>query len=222
MEILLAAATTFEIQPTIDYLQEKAGEIGTLSVTPLVTGVGSVPTTWGLTRQLERSRPGLVLQAGIAGCFTGKAGGTVLAVREETLADLGVWEGNLFQSLFDMRLADADGFPFTGGRLVNPHDALFALAGLEAVSAVTVNEITTDAKMISLYQQNNSAVVESMEGGPLHYVCLQAAIPFLQLRSVSNAVGIRDKTKWDISLAIARLNEELIRFLQKLEKQNKA
>jgi len=221
MEILLAAATTFEIQPTIDYLGERAGEPGTLSVTPLITGVGSVPTTWKLTRQLERSRPGLVLQAGIAGCFTARAAGTVLAVREEVFADLGVWEGDGFQSLFDMRLADADGFPFTGGRLVNPHAALFALAGLEAVSAVTVNEITTDAKMISWHQQNNSAVVESMEGGPLHYVCLQAGIPFLQLRSVSNAIGVRDKTKWDIPLAISQLNEELIRFLQNWKNKTK-
>ncbi|HXB06816.1 MAG TPA: futalosine hydrolase [Puia sp.] len=222
MEILLVAATSFEIQLTIDYLKEKGGGSGTVSVTPLIAGVGSLQTSWALTRQLERTRPALVLQAGIAGCFTDKPQGTVLAVREEVLADLGVWEGPAFQSLFAMRLADPDGFPFTGGRLFNPHESLFALAGLESVRAMTVNEISTDAKRIAWQQQNTSAVVESMEGGALHYVCLQAGVPFLQLRSVSNAVGVRDKAKWNIPLAIARLNAELIGLLQKLEKQNKA
>ena len=58
-----------------------------------------------------------------------------------------------------------------------------------------------------------------MEGGPLHYVCLQMGVPFLQLRSVSNTVGVRDKTQWNIPLAIARLNEELIDLFKKLEKE---
>jgi futalosine hydrolase len=52
-----------------------------------------------------------------------------------------------------------------------------------------------------------------MEGAALHYVCLQSGVPFLQLRSVSNTVGVRDKTKWDIKLAITRLNETLIPLL---------
>ena len=111
--------------------------------------------------------------------------------------------------------------PFVNGRLVNPFSALLTLTALESVRGVTVNEITTEPKRIAWHQQNTFAVVESMEGAPLHYVCLQAGIPFLQLRSVSNAVGVRDKTKWDIPLAIARLNKELIALLEKLENQIK-
>ena len=59
-----------------------------------------------------------------------------------------------------------------------------------------------------------------MEGGALHYVCLQEKIAFLQLRSVSNDIGVRDKTKWDIRSAIRRLNEELIQLLQQLAEQD--
>lgn len=219
MQILLAAATAFEIQPIIDYLRGQAGRDRVHSVIPIITGVGSIATTWALTRQIDRGRPGLVLQAGIAGCFTGKRSGEVLVISDEVLADLGVWEEQRFKSLFEMKLADRNGFPFVNGRLVNPHKHLLTLSSLESVSAMTVNEISTDAEKIRWHQQNTAAVVESMEGGPLHYVCLQANVPFLQLRSVSNAVGVRDKTKWDISLAIARLNEELISLLEKLEKE---
>jgi futalosine hydrolase len=99
---------------------------------------------------------------------------------------------------------------------------LLAISGLEPVRGMTVNEITTDARKIRWHQQNTSAVVESMEGASLHYVCLQAGVPFLQLRSVSNAVGVRDKSKWDIPLAIDRLNTTLISLLGKLGKNDNA
>jgi len=216
MEILLVAATSFEIQPTIDYLK---GNKGLIRVTPLITGVGSLATSYALTRQLDGARPALVIQGGIAGCFTDKQPGEVLVVNEEVLADLGVWEEQRFKSLFEMRLADPDRSPFTDGRLVNPHASLLALTGLEAVRGMTVNEISTHAERVRWHQQNTRAVVESMEGGPLHYVCLQMNVPFLQLRSVSNSVGVRDKTKWNIPVAIAKLNEQLISLLEKLEKE---
>src|ERR1700742_4940841 len=105
MHILLAAATPFEIQTTIDYLASKAPAAKTQGqsvpppthVHPLVTGVGSLATTWSLMRQIDSDRPDLIIQAGIAGCFTGKAPGEVLVVKEEILADLGVWEDQQFK-----------------------------------------------------------------------------------------------------------------------------
>ena len=54
-----------------------------------------------------------------------------------------------------------------------------------------------------------------MEGAALHYVCLSEKIPFLQLRSVSNYVGERDKNKWAVREAIANLNIELQKILIK-------
>ncbi|HWB93939.1 MAG TPA: hypothetical protein VG605_18925, partial [Puia sp.] len=212
MHILLAAATTFEIQPTIDAISRKAPE-GPHRVQPLITGVGGISTTWSLMRQIDSSRPNLIIQAGIAGCLQDRKPGEVFAIREDRLADLGVWEDGRFKTVFDMQLADDDQPPFTGGVLPNPYRRLLAVTGLETVAALTINEITTNAVRVLWYQQNTPAVVESMEGGPLHYVCLQQKIPFLQLRSVSNAVGVRDKAKWDIRLAISRLNERLLAIL---------
>ena len=218
MDILLAAATSFEIQPTTDFL--RAGPLNRLSVSILVTGVGSTATTWSLMRQINRHPPDLVIQAGIAGCFTGRPPGEVLVVEEEVLADLGVWEDHRFNTLFDLKLADGDTPPFSAGRLINPYRKLLHLTALEPVRSATVNEITTNPDRIRWHQQNTAAVVEGMEGGALHYVCLQEKIAFLQLRSVSNDIGVRDKTKWDIRSAIRRLNEELIQLLQQLAEQD--
>jgi futalosine hydrolase len=213
MHILLAAATTFEIQPTIDALGSRPG-CGPHRVEPSITGVGGMATTWSLMRQIGSNRPDLIIQAGIAGTLRNRVPGEVLVIGEDEPADTGVWEAGGFKTIFDMRLADGNVAPYTNGRLVNPHRRLMALTGLEAVAGLTVNEITTSAERIRWYQQNTPAVVESMEGAPLHYVCLQEHVPFLQLRSVSNAVGVRDKSKWDIRGAIASLNERLIVLLE--------
>jgi len=250
MHILLAAATTFEIQPTIDHIvpasplettaggpsqappgpgkgqeeglysganQGRTAQSNANRVSVLITGVGSVATTWSLMRQIDRERPDLIIQAGIAGCFTGRKPGEVVVIRDEVLADLGVWEEQRFKTLFDLKLADPQVPPFSGGKLVNPYQRLLALTSLDPVPAITVNEITTDPSRLAWYQQNTAAVVESMEGGGLHYVCLQEQIPFIQLRAISNDIGVRDKTRWDIRGAIVNLNEQLIALLKKLD-----
>jgi len=219
MYILLVAATTFEIQPVIDRLNNlppPPHEIATL-----ITGVGSIATTYTLMRQIGRKKPDIIIQAGIAGCFTHRAPGEVVAIKEESLADLGVWEDARFKTLFDLNLTPPDMPPFSNGLLINPYKELLALSGLEPVRAITVNEISTDNTRIEWIQQNTAPVVESMEGGGFHYVCLQENIPFLQLRSVSNDIGERDKTKWDIRAAITNLNTRLIDLLDNLVRLDK-
>ncbi len=239
MHILLAAATTFEIQPTIDFLlKRRTGPIAAPRTHPLaphpsdshpttshltstlITGVGALPTTWSIMRQIDRERPDLIIQAGIAGSFTGRPPGEVFAIRDETLADLGVWEDHQYKSLFDLGLAEPNQNPFTAGRLVNPYPKLLTFTGLETVSAITVNEISTNPDRIAWHRTRTAATIESMEGGALHYVGLREGVAFLQLRSVSNDIGVRDKSKWNIPLAIQRLNEELIRLLQELDQHD--
>ena len=55
-----------------------------------------------------------------------------------------------------------------------------------------------------------------MEGAALHFVCLQQKISFIQIRSVSNYVGERNKSSWKMEEAINQLNKTLITFLQQL------
>lgn len=216
MYILLVAATSFEIQPAIDQLKEDPSLIEGHGTEVLITGIGSLPTAYSLMRQIGRQRPDIIIQAGIAGCFIPGRTGEVLVIKEEVLGDLGVQEGGQFKTVFDLGLTDLNTLPFSNGLLVNPHQTLLDLPGLEKVRGITINEISTDAARIGWYQQNMAPVVESMEGGALHFTCLKEGIPFLQLRSVSNDIGVRDKSKWDIRTAISRLNLQLVEILKKL------
>jgi futalosine hydrolase len=56
-----------------------------------------------------------------------------------------------------------------------------------------------------------------MEGAALHYVCLMEKIPFIQIRTVSNVTGDRDKNKWKLKEARENLHESLVLLFQKLE-----
>jgi futalosine hydrolase len=210
MEILLVAATNFEIQPAINYLAERDCVIGNNHFEVLITGIGSMSTTYWLTKTITKNRPDLLIQAGIGGSFSANyPPGSMVLVKEEVTGDLGVEENNEFKDVFDMGLPQiAD--PYTGKNLENKHTALLQQYNLPLVRSVTINEITTRPVRIQQLQQKYQPVVESMEGAAFHYVALVEKIPFIQLRAVSNMVGERDKTKWRMKEAIATLNEQLI------------
>jgi futalosine hydrolase len=108
-----------------------------------------------------------------------------------------------------------DILPWQQGRLKNTN-AFLASSGLPEVDGVTVNQISTAEDTITYYRDELNVQVESMEGAALHYVALQEKIPFLQIRSLSNFIGERDKAKWQMKEAIISLNRELQQILSKL------
>ena len=67
--------------------------------------------------------------------------------------------------------------------------------------------------MIKFYREVFDPVTESMEGAALHYVCLMEKVPFVQIRSISNYIGERNKQKWDMMNSIVNLNETLIKII---------
>jgi len=214
MQILLCAATGFEIAPVIEFIgKEKPSNIDVL-----ITGIGLMAATHSLTKAVLTKRPDFILQAGIAGCIDHSLPLTkVVLIENENIGDLGVFENGSFRSLFDMNLLDHDASPWKNGKLSNNVDALKS-SGLTIVDGVTVNEISTSAERIQFYRNELGASAESMEGAALHYVGLMENIRFLQMRSLSNFAGERDKGKWVLQQAIASLNIELQRIILKLLK----
>jgi len=213
MRVLLCAATEMEIAPAIQALSL----IENHSVDLLITGVGLLASTYALTRELTVKRPEFILQAGVAGSLQMEQQlAQVVTVQSDCVGDLGVRENGSFQSLFDLKLLGANTLPWTNERLVNSNP-LLATLDLPLVNGITVNEITTNAAMITHYREKLNVQIESMEGAALHYVALLEKIPFLQLRALSNLIGERDKAKWQMKEAITHLNRTLQGVLTKLE-----
>ena len=151
---------------------------------------------------------------GNAGCFDRKIPlGTVVAVKKETIADQSVIELKKLKTLFDLKLVPHDEFPFSNGWLENNNQVLKKLK-LKKVNGISVNEITTSRQRVRFYEESFQPAIESMEGAALHYTCLMEKIPFIQLRSISNYIAERDKTKWDMKKSIVNLNEALIHLVE--------
>lgn len=207
MNVLIVAATKFEIEPFLK--ENNQAEI-------LITGIGIPSTIFHLTKKLSEKNYDLVINAGIAGNFGKRFSlSEVVLVKEDTFGDIGINENENFKTLFETGLANKNDFPYSNGWLINQN------AGLEKwqlpfAKAVTINKITDDVLQIKKLQQKFSADIESMEGAAFHYVCLQQKINFIQIRSISNTVGERDKTKWQMKTAIANLNTELLKIISKL------
>lgn len=190
MRILITAATEMEL-PQIDF---KNADISTC-----ITGIGAAITMYHLQEALLKSKYDLVIQCGIAGSFNLLKHNLaeVVLVTSDVLADLGVDEKDEFKSLFDLNFLKPNQFPYTNAVLINDSFSLPKFQ-MSLVNAVTVNTITDDKLKIKQLQQKFSADIETMEGAALHYICLHKKIPFLQIRGISNEVGERDKSKWNI------------------------
>jgi len=211
MDILLIAATAKEIEPFFEYYRNTKR---TQNIDILITGIGLTAATYRLLKQLQLKRPDMVIQAGVAGCFDRKIPlGTVVAVKKETIADQSVIELKKLKTLFDLKLVPHDEFPFSKGWLENNNQVLKKLK-LKKVNGISVNEITTSRQRVRFYEESFQPAIESMEGAALHYTCLMEKIPFIQLRSISNYIAERDKTKWDMKKSIVNLNEALIHLVE--------
>ena len=88
-----------------------------------------------------------------------------------------------------------------GSLLINP-------APSELFAALSPASGNTVPALDPLYRRTG-ADVESMEGAAFFEACLAAGIPFAEIRSISNRVGEADRSRWDIPLALAKLQEAL-------------
>ncbi|HEX2683878.1 MAG TPA: futalosine hydrolase [Ferruginibacter sp.] len=207
MQILIVAATELEIQPIIASDPE---------MDHLVTGIGAPAAIYHLQKRLQQVDYDLVIQAGIAGSFSKEiTPGQTVWVKQDCFADLGMEEKENFTPLFDSGLTNKNEFPFENGWLINRNELLDS-ATSAVVKAVTVNKVSDSELQKRQFIDHFDPAIESMEGAALHYVCLQEHVPFLQLRSISNYVGERDKAKWKLKDAINNLNDHLAKLITQL------
>ncbi|MBK6633698.1 MAG: futalosine hydrolase [Chitinophagaceae bacterium] len=207
MQILVIAATELEIEPFTAVHK---------NIDVLITGVGVPAAIYHLLKRMHQIDYDLVIQAGIAGSFddTLQPGQTVL-VRKDCFADLGFEEKEKYTPVFETGFADKNEFPFENGWLNNT-GSILTNAGLPLVNGITVNKVSDNALQKQQFVKQFNPGIETMEGAALHYVCLQENIPFLQIRSISNYVGERDKIKWKLKEAIENLNIDLIKLINRL------
>lgn len=215
MRLLIVAATTFEIEMLLSYLDQRFEKINYLcykrketEIKICITGVGMMLTSFRVLESILEYKPQFALQVGVAGSFDKQLKlGDLVLVHSETMADLGAEDHFEFLDIFDLGLMQPDESVFKAKQLVNP---IANQWNLPFVNAISVNAASGCAATIKMRQEKYECIIESMEGAAFHLVCLKYQIPFLQIRAISNYVEPRDKSKWEMKKAIHKLNNWII------------
>lgn len=225
MRILITAAEEEELITARQAFNSLAkSEQNALDITYMLTGIGTTSTSYRLTKMLTESSPSfaLAINIGIAGSFSDEFPlGSVARIEREFFGDVGFETYSGFQTLFDYNILDADTFPFKGGALITPElssEVEAILKQYNRATAVTVQTVSGLPEKRNQLQNDFKPQVESMEGAAFFYVCLLEKIPFVELRSVSNEVGERDRSKWDIPLALSSLRDSVRTLMEVLAK----
>lgn len=209
--MLIVSATEDEIEQTVKWVAENHH-----SVSFCITEPGVPAVVFNLTRHLMNENYSLVINAGIAGCFNdGIQTGEVVEAVSDCFADLGAEDGEEFIHISEM------GFNMQAEAFKNyffPVSALPVIdSGLRKVKSITVNKVHGHEPSIQKIRERFNPDIESMEGAAVAFVCREFHIPCMQIRSISNRVEKRDKSKWEIEKAANALNQELIKLLSRFK-----
>jgi futalosine hydrolase len=173
---------------------------GAPELTVQVVGVGPAAAAAGTARLLALAEAGgrpyqMVVSAGIGGGFAGRTrmGDTVVATRS-VAADLGAdsAEGFLPLDVLGFGSTEFPAQPLGGG---------FTAGAVLTVSTVT-GTVETAELLAARYPD---AVAEGMEGYGVACAAALSGVAFAELRTISNLIGARERSTWQLGTALAAL-----------------
>ncbi|KMJ56581.1 hypothetical protein AB685_21055 [Bacillus sp. LL01] len=179
----------------------------TFNVVVAGVGVAAAATTTAIT--LTNQPYQLVINAGIAGGFVGRADvGSLVVANEIICADLGTETDEGFLPL------DQLGLGVTGVKVDEAAKETIISAFKQANRKVAAGQILTLSKVTGtqettdqLMKRYPDAVAEGMEGFGVATAALKCGVPVLEIRSISNGIGPRDRESWKIKEALIELEE---------------
>ncbi len=171
-------------------------------------GVGPAAAAAATAHVAATEDVGLVVSMGVAGAF-GSARlrhGDIAVATSIVAADLGALSPERFLDLDALGLDGAAAVDCPPGLVGTARDRL-AAAGLHvAVGAIlTLSTMTGSAERAAELMSRHGAVAEAMEGAGVAHVATLHGLPVLEVRSISNEVGLRDRASWDLPAALASL-----------------
>ena len=194
-----------------------SGSLGGQNVMILTTGPGMINAAQALTAAIESRRPALIIQTGCAGAFreSGLDIGDVAVATKEMDIQSGLEPAvdSAFPDVLPFNSLKKEGTEYKNQYPVNDKLAAEIFEILQSADSkndfhvrkgpfVTVSTITTtDQRAKALFDRFNPCM-EQMEGAATAHIALLYDIPFAEIRSASNLVGKRDKSRWNLPLAV--------------------
>ena len=222
MRVLIISATEKEVFPIMDRMgidrivegRVICGRYDDLDIDILITGPGILAGSYVISKAVANNHGkwSYVLNLGIAGSFKKSIPiGKVVNVICDIQADFGAEDQDVFLTASEIGLCAEKDYIFHNNEIIGNEE----LDHLQKVKGTTVNTVHGNEPSIKRFEKQFSPDIETMEGAAFFYTVLQENVPCMQIRSISNYVEKRDKTKWDIDLAIQNLNAVILKALEK-------
>lgn len=189
-----------------------------------VLGVGKVAAAATLTRVLagavaQGRLPDAVLLFGVCGAYPARhrRGGPVLRVGEacvvgdDVLADEGAATEEGFLDLEDLELGRVGPFTTDPSLVARAAERL----GVPVVRGATVSTCSGTEALSGERARRTGAAVETMEGAAVAAVCRRFAVPWLQVRAVSNETGDRQRAGWRLAEAVTAVQDAVRRVVER-------
>lgn len=178
----------------------RAVTAGTAAV--VVCGIGPAAAAAATATALSRLRFTAVASVGICGGFPGAAAvGDVVVATDLVAADLGAGSPEGFLAMGQLGWAD-------DSHRLDPalvRTITRRVGDCVTGPVITVSTVTGTAERMAELAGRHGAVAEAMEGWGVLTAALPHGLPVLEVRTVSNVVGVRDTSAWDFPAAFAAL-----------------
>lgn len=190
------------------YLRSKRCETDGDDVLVVAGGVGPAAAAAAAAYVVGIQRVTTLVSMGIAGAFTGSAlpmGGVAVATTI-VAADLGAMSPERFLDLGAMGLDGGAAVTCATGHVAATVQRVTA-AGLPLATGpvLTLSTMTGTSERAAQLMGEHGAVAEAMEGAGVAHVAALHGLPVLEVRTISNHVGTRDRASWDILAALTSL-----------------
>ena len=223
-KILVVVATFFEAEAifNIDFSSRNTFEndlvINGVGVDVLITGVGPMAAFVLVDQFLSQNKYDLIINLGIAGTLTDEiALGDAVVVTDEKLAMPLFETDQRFETIEDLQLTPNSNFMKDGHLFLwSINDFMPKLKRCIGLTTGIVFDEVVKAQKIN---RNFNADIESMEGAAVLMACNRYRVKMIEIRTISNVAGDRNKENWEMKLATKRLNvvtNNLFEWLKKL------
>jgi len=222
------------------------GELSNVNVVLMNTGIGKVNAAHSATCLIENFPIRGIINSGVGGAYphSGLKIGDISMATKEIYGDEGVitstgWKGiketgiplvqtgkkKFFNEFpLDKRLTKdvlKSVRPFT------PHashpspiplpQGEGARGRVKSGNFITVSTTTGTQKRATELEKRFNAICENMEGAAIAQICAIYKIPMLEIRGISNIVGVRDKNKWNLKLASENCQKAVLEIINSSE-----
>ncbi|MGA7827609.1 MAG: futalosine hydrolase [Geobacteraceae bacterium] len=238
--IAVTAATPLEISNLIEVFQAKrqtaplpwdifVAEVASTNIIFSISGIGTSNAAAATALMAHLYMPDLLITTGCAGAYPGcgLAIGDIVLATSEVFADEGVLIPEGWRSLeqIGIPLLDRNGrrffneIPLTA-QVTSAAEEVAEQLGIAAPATgrfLTVATCSGTMARGTELQERFNGICENMEGAAVALTAARYGIACMELRGISNYVEDRDRTRWDINLAVANSQRFLEQFIRNRE-----